>query len=71
MSDRIEFTKNYTDLSTNQGFQFEFNCDRCGNGFRTKFRSFTLGTVSGVMDAANSLLGGIFGQAADLSERAR
>jgi len=30
MSDKIAFTKNYSDLSTNQGFQFEFYCDRCG-----------------------------------------
>ncbi len=71
MSDRIQFTRNYSDASTNQGFQFEFYCDRCGSGFRTRFVPFALGTVTGAMDAANSLFGGIFGKAADLSERAR
>jgi len=30
MSERIEFTRNYSDLSTNQGFQFEFKCAQCG-----------------------------------------
>jgi hypothetical protein len=71
MAERIEFTKNYTDLSTEQGFQFEFYCDRCGSGYRTKFKPSVLGSVTGAMDTASSLLGGIFGKAADLSERAR
>jgi membrane protease subunit (stomatin/prohibitin family) len=69
MSEKIEFTRNYSDLSTNQGFQFEFYCDRCGNGFRTRFKPSVTGTVTGAMDAASSLFGGIFGQAADLTER--
>lgn len=67
----IEFTRNYTDHSTNQGFQFEFYCDRCGTGFRTHFQASALGVVSGVLDAANSFLGGVLGKAADLGERAR
>lgn len=69
MGDPIEFTRNYSDLSTQYGFQFEFNCDRCGNGFRTTFKPFALGNVSGVLDTASSLLGGLFGQAADVSNR--
>jgi len=71
MSDKIMFTKNYSDLSTNQGFQFEFFCDRCGSGFRTPFQASTLSTLTGVLGAASSLFGGIFGQAADMGERAR
>lgn len=31
------FTKNYNDLSTEAGFQFEFYCDCCGNGFQSTF----------------------------------
>ncbi len=69
MAESLEFSKNYNDLSTNRGFQFEFFCDRCGNGFRTQFKPFSLGAISGVMDAANSLLGGFLGKAADVSER--
>lgn len=68
---KIEFTTNYSDLSTNQGFQFEFNCDRCGTGYRTNFQASTLGTVSSALDTASSLFGGILGKAADLGERAR
>jgi len=68
---KIEFTRNYSDLSTNQGFQFEFNCDRCSSGYRTGFQSNALGTVSTALGAASSLFGGVFGRAADLGERAR
>ena len=32
------FTKNYDDLSTEAGFQFEFHCDNCGNGFKSTFK---------------------------------
>ena len=69
--DAIEFTRNYSDLSTDRGFQFEFQCDRCGNGYKTTFQAWTMGTVSGALDAASSLFGGVFNQAANLSERAR
>jgi hypothetical protein len=68
---RIAFTHNYRDLSTDQGFQFEFACDRCGSGFRTRFQGSALGTIAGALDAANSLFGGVFGRVADLGERAR
>ncbi len=68
---KIAFTKNYSDHSTNQGFQFEFNCDRCGTGYRTEFSSYGLGTISNALDAAGSMFGGIFGQAANLGDRAR
>lgn len=71
MSEKIEFTRNYSDQSTNQGFQFEFYCDRCGTGYRTRFQASALGTVSSALDTASSLFGGVFGKAADLGERAR
>ena len=34
----IQFTKNHNDHSTDKGYQFEFFCDRCGNGFMTGFK---------------------------------
>jgi len=71
MNERIEFTRNYSDLSTTQGFQFEFFCNRCSSGFRTGFQPSVTSTVSGAIGAASSLFGGIFGKAADLSERVR
>ena len=67
----IEFTRNYSDHCTDQGFQFEFICNRCGNGYRSSFQPWAMGTVSGVLDAASSLFGGVFGQAANMGERVR
>ncbi len=69
MGKKIEFVNNYSDLSTNQGFQFEFYCDRCGSGYRTPFKPSMTGKVNGVLDAANSLFGGFLGRAADLSNK--
>ncbi len=69
MEESIEFVSNYDDLSTDRGFQFEFKCDRCGNGYRTKFRPSATGAISGALDAASSLFGGVFSSAADLGGR--
>jgi uncharacterized OB-fold protein len=71
MGQKIEFTSNYTDQSTDHGFQFEFNCDRCGNGYRSRFQPFVLGTVTSALDTASGLFGGVFGHAADIGERVR
>jgi len=62
----IEFTRNHRDLSTNQGFQFEFFCDRCGNGHQTEFQSSATGLIAEALDTAGGLLGGIFGRAASV-----
>lgn len=69
MADYIEFTRNYSDQSTGQGFQWEFYCERCSNGYRSKFQPSAAGVVTGVLDTASSLLGGIFSRASDLSNR--
>ena len=70
-SDAIEFVQNYSDLSTDRGFQFEFDCDRCGTGYRTRFKASATGAITDVLDTAGSLFGGLFGSAADVSERVR
>lgn len=67
MSEIIEFVRNYSDLSTDQRFQFEFCCDRYQSGVRTAFKGFVVGTVSNVLDAARGLFGGVFGTAASVS----
>ncbi|MBR6312097.1 MAG: zinc ribbon domain-containing protein [Oscillospiraceae bacterium] len=64
------FTRNHSDHSTEAGFQFEFFCDCCGNGFKSTFvpsstygqkqRSERFGRVA-------STLGGLIGgKAGDL-----
>ncbi|HZW02990.1 MAG TPA: zinc ribbon domain-containing protein, partial [Anaerolineaceae bacterium] len=40
-------------------------------GYRTRFQASTTGMISGALDAASSIFGGFFGQAADLGERVR
>jgi membrane protease subunit (stomatin/prohibitin family) len=71
MSDEIEVISNFEDLSTDVGFQFEFKCARCGAGFRTPFKASAVGAASQALDAASSVLGGLFGAAADVGERVR
>ena len=65
----IKFVRNYDDLSTDRGFQFEFYCDRCGTGYRTHFQASATGMVTEALDVAGGLLGGVLGRAAHVSER--
>jgi len=65
---RIPFTNNYTDLSSQRGFQFKFFCEKCGNGYLSAFRPNQLGNAAAAAHAAASLLGGIFGRAAHTAE---
>jgi hypothetical protein len=60
----IQFTNNYSDLSSARGFQFKFMCERCGNGYMSTFRANSIGMAASAASAVSSLLGGIFGRAA-------
>lgn len=63
MPEIIQFVRNYEDLSTDRGYQFKFYCDHCGNGYMSSFQASMLGMASGLLNAAGSIFGGIFGQA--------
>ena len=65
----IPFTNNYQDLSQQRGFQFKFFCKKCGNGYMSTFDSNRLGTAKAIADVAGSLLGGIFGRAAQTADQ--
>jgi membrane protease subunit (stomatin/prohibitin family) len=67
----IHFQDNYTDHSTNNGFQFEFFCERCHDGWRSEFDRFAMGTAENLLGAAESLFGGVFGAARGVAEQAR
>lgn len=56
----IEFVQNYSDLSTDRGYQFKFFCNKCGNGYMSSFRASAIGIASSAAQVAGSLLGGIF-----------
>ena len=62
---KIPFTSNYTDLSSQRGYQFKFFCQKCGNGYASTFRANRLNAVANAANVANQLLGGIFGRAAN------
>jgi hypothetical protein len=64
-----EFTRNFTDHSNDLGFQFEFHCDKCGNGVRSSFVTNKAGVAAGLMGAASSLFGGFLGSAANASRQ--
>ena len=56
----IQFTRNHPDHSTDKGYQFEFFCDRCGNGFMSEFKPSAAGYATTVLRAAGDMFGGIF-----------
>jgi DNA-directed RNA polymerase subunit M/transcription elongation factor TFIIS len=54
----IQFVSNYQDLSTDKGFQFKFDCDKCGNGYMSSFQTSTIGMAGSLLRAAGDLFGG-------------
>ena len=65
----IQFTRNHSDHSTDRGFQFEFFCDKCGNGYQTHFQPVASGLITDALDVASGLFGGLLGGAADDAHR--
>ena len=61
----IEFVQNYDDLSTDQGYQFKFYCNHCGNGYMSSFIPNKLGMAGGFLRAAGDLFGGVLGNASN------
>jgi hypothetical protein len=68
---RIEFTDNYEDLSTESGYQFKFNCERCGNGYMSDFKASKAGMATGLLRGAGSMLGGFLGSASNGADQLR
>ena len=65
------FTRNYTDRSSDKGYQFEFFCDKCGTGLRSSFQANKLGIAAGLLRAASSVFGGRLGGAAQGADYVR
>ena len=59
----IQFVANYDDHSNDRGFQFQFHCDRCGNGFMSEFHTSIAGIAGTALRTAGSLIGGWLGSA--------
>lgn len=71
MAQEINITSNYEDQSTDNGFQFEFKCDRCSGGYRSTFKPFLAGTASQVLGTVGNIFGGIFSQASEVTENVK
>lgn len=54
----VAFTANNRDHSNDTGYQWEFLCDKCGNGVMTSFQASKMGMATGFLKAAGGLLGG-------------
>lgn len=61
MAALIPFTSNYSDVSTYEGYQFEFHCQRCGNGYRSAFRHSVTGFGGRLAALGGGILGGEVG----------
>jgi len=60
----IPFTSNYSDLSSQRGYQFQFFCRKCGNGYMSTYVANKMGLATTAANFAASLLGGVFYRAA-------
>jgi hypothetical protein len=57
-NEMVPFTDNYSDLSNPNGYQFEFFCERCGNGYRSPFVPDVKEKGRGMLRAASGMFGG-------------
>src|SRR5439155_8955639 len=64
MGTMIGFTDNYQDRSTREGYQFEFFCERCGNGYTSSFKRSVTGFGGKLLRMGGDLLGGEIGRRA-------
>jgi hypothetical protein len=60
----IFFTDNYQDRSTRDGYQFEFYCRRCGNGYSSSFQHSVTGFGGRLLRLGGDLVGGAVGERA-------
>lgn len=54
----VSFVRNYDDLSTDRGYQFKFHCDKCGNGYMSRFQQSVIGTAGAVLRSVGDFFGG-------------
>lgn len=64
MAGMVPFTNNYQDNSNRDGYQFEFFCQRCGNGYASSFQRSVTGFGGRLLRMGGDLLGGTVGEKA-------
>lgn len=68
MANPVPYTDNYTDHSTEAGYQFEFFCERCGNGYKSGFQPSAMGIGSQALRTIGGLFGGRLGGASSTAD---
>ncbi len=63
----IQFVANYEDMSTDKGYQFKFFCDKCRNGYMSRWVTSKSGLAGSVLRTAGSVFGGLLGSASHSS----
>jgi len=71
MSRLKAFVRNYDDKSDDDGFQFVFYCDRCGSGYISQYKKYSLAKVHKALSFAGRLLGGVLDTGASAVEQVR
>lgn len=73
MNELIRFTRNYNDMSTDEGWQFEFYCDVCSNGFMSPWKQNLAEKAGNLLRGLGSLVGGggVVGRISDASYHIR
>ena len=64
MAGMIFFTDNYQDRSSDDGYQFEFFCRRCGNGYSSSFQHSVTGFGGRLLRLGGDVVGGAIGERA-------
>src|SRR2546421_12387677 len=64
MANMVFFTNDSQDHSTREGYQFEFFCQRGGNGYSSSFQHSVTGFGGRLLKMGGDLLGGEVGQKA-------
>jgi hypothetical protein len=64
MPEMVFFTDNYRDCSTREGYQFEFFCRRCGNGYSSSFQHSVTGFGGRLLRMGGDVVGGGLGDKA-------
>ncbi|HTX89244.1 MAG TPA: zinc ribbon domain-containing protein [Bacteroidales bacterium] len=68
MADKMKLSNNYSDLSTDTAFQFEFGCNCCGTHYRSTAKGYMTGRATQLLGAANSLFGGFLGNVSSVGQ---
>ena len=64
MAEMVFFTDNYQDRSSDDGYQFEFFCRRCGNGYSSAFQHSVTGFGGRLLRLGGDVVGGTIGERA-------